>query len=230
MTHSTGIYQIRNTTNGKTYVGSTVSFEKRWALHTRQLSRGTHHTQGLQRAWNKYGAEAFVFEPLLVCSRDMLLFYEQRAIDQLRPRYNSARVAGSTLGLKMSAEARANISRAQTGKKLSAEHRAKLSEKLTGRPVSAKALAVLRGNKGRKHSEETIEKNRLAHIGFVHSPEARAKLSAANKGRVFTEEHRAKLSAAASARAQPLQSEETRARRSASLLAYYAKRRAGGVL
>lgn len=223
----TGIYQIRNTANGKLYVGSAVNFGKRWQVHLSQLRRGQHHTVGLQRAWNKYGESRFAFEPLLICAKDMLLFYEQRAIDGLRPRYNSARVAGSTLGVKHSATAKANNAAARRGKKLSAEHCAKLSEKLRGRPVSAKAMAVLTGNKGRKHSAETVEKNRRAHLGYKHTQAAKDKVAAAVKGRVVSDETRAKLSAAAKARTPPPQSAETRAKRSTALVLAWQRRKEG---
>lgn len=226
MIQAAGVYQIRNTLNGKVYIGSSVSFDRRWALHRRSLRKGTHHTVGLQRAWSKYGEEAFVFEPLLVCAPEMLLFYEQRAIDTMKPRYNSARHAGSTLGLKMSPQAKANLSAGQKGKQFSTEHKAKLSEKLRGRPCSERTLAVLRGNKGRKHSPETVEKNRQAHVGLRLSPEAKAKVSAAVKGREVTAETRAKLSAAARRRVPPAQSAETRAKRSASIARYWAAKRA----
>lgn len=218
---NTGIYQIRNTLNGNRYIGSTVSFSRRFALHRRDLQKRGHHAVALQRAWEKYGENAFVFEPLLVCAEKDLLFYEQLALDNLRPKYNSAKKAGSTLGLIISPEGRARMSEGQKGKVFSEEHRRKLSEKLTGRPCSPKALAALRGNKGRKHSPETVEKNRQAHTGFRHSDAAKKKLSALWKGREFSPEHRKKLSEAASSRAQPVQSEETRKKRSDAMKAYW---------
>ena len=55
------IYKIINAVNNKFYVGSAVNFEKRKARHLWRLKRGDHANKHLQAAWNKYGADAFVF-------------------------------------------------------------------------------------------------------------------------------------------------------------------------
>ena len=56
-----GIYQIRNIANGKVYVGSAAKFSRRFNDHKRKLNNGRHHSIKLQNAWNKNGAESFVF-------------------------------------------------------------------------------------------------------------------------------------------------------------------------
>lgn len=76
-----GIYVIRNTANGKVYVGSAVNIKGRWAVHKHGLRRGKHHSQRLQRAWNKYGEAAFVLETLELCCVDLLLEREQSYFD-----------------------------------------------------------------------------------------------------------------------------------------------------
>ena len=105
-----GIYIIRNTANGNEYVGSAVSIARRWGVHKHHLRNGKHHCAHLQRAWDKYGEDAFAFVRLLLCPRDMLIFFEQRAIDILEPTYNSARIAGSSLGVKARPEVREALS------------------------------------------------------------------------------------------------------------------------
>ena len=55
------IYKIINVVNNKFYVGSAVNFEKRKARHLWRLRRGDHVNKHLQAAWNKYGAQAFIF-------------------------------------------------------------------------------------------------------------------------------------------------------------------------
>lgn len=59
-----GIYQIRNIINNKIYVGSTVCFKNRWAVHLFLLDRNKHGNSHLQSAWNKYGKDNFIFEIL----------------------------------------------------------------------------------------------------------------------------------------------------------------------
>ena len=60
------IYRIRNVTNGKFYVGSTVNTQERFRTHRKKLRTGKHHCAHLQAAWNKYGEDCFKFEVLEV--------------------------------------------------------------------------------------------------------------------------------------------------------------------
>ena len=58
------IYQITNMVSGKYYIGSAELFARREWQHKNDLKRGVHKNPHLQAAWNKYGADAFVFEVL----------------------------------------------------------------------------------------------------------------------------------------------------------------------
>lgn len=102
-----GVYIIKNTVNGKLYVGSTKDFRKRLHAHRYALLRNKHHSKKLQNAWNKYGDKSFVFEKVLVCGVDDLLFYEQRIIDGFdtcKNGYNQLPKAGSREGAPHDAE------------------------------------------------------------------------------------------------------------------------------
>lgn len=84
-----GVYQIRNIGNNDLYVGSTtISFKSRWSGHRRLLRSNKHHSIHLQRAWNKYGEESFVFEVLTTCPQEYCPKLEQWFLDSLEPRYN----------------------------------------------------------------------------------------------------------------------------------------------
>src|SRR5882672_11359281 len=76
-----GVYLITNTVNGKVYVGSSCNTSRRRNKHKNDLQKGVHGNLRFQRAWNKYGASAFVFKVLLVCAKEYLLKWEQIAID-----------------------------------------------------------------------------------------------------------------------------------------------------
>lgn len=91
-----GVYKITNTANGKIYVGSTNNFSKRRLNHFSLLSRGKHHNVILQRIYDK-DKNSLIFEILFVCSIDMLEFYEQIMIDEIKPEYNISPYAASPM-------------------------------------------------------------------------------------------------------------------------------------
>jgi group I intron endonuclease len=113
---TSGIYTIKNTLNGRVYVGSSVDIERRWLLHRYHLRAGIHHSRILQRSWNKHGEDAFAFEVLLVVPETDLIEHEQAFIDRLKPGFNIHPNARSPLGVKRSAETKAKIAQAKNGK------------------------------------------------------------------------------------------------------------------
>lgn len=109
-----GVYEILHLPTGRRYIGSAVNYAQRRKFHLMQLRRGIHHNRRLQNAWTKHGKDQFQFNLLLICQREMVLFYEQALIDGYNPHYNIARVAGSAIGVKHSADTRkANSKRAR---------------------------------------------------------------------------------------------------------------------
>ena len=59
-----GIYQVRNTANGKMLLGSSLNLEGPLNRHRFMLKIGSHTNKALQTDWNELGAEAFTFEIL----------------------------------------------------------------------------------------------------------------------------------------------------------------------
>lgn len=76
-----GIYSITNCKNGKLYIGSSNNIYRRWREHKNMLHNNKHHSEHLQRAWNKYGEETFLFEIIEECDENILLEREQYYID-----------------------------------------------------------------------------------------------------------------------------------------------------
>src|SRR3990167_10276418 len=111
-----GIYQIRNTVNGKRYVGSAENLVRRESAHWTNLRRGAHHSAHLQRAWNKYGEKNFEFLVVGRCAPERLVDLEQEVIDHLKPEYNINPTAGSSLGIRRSEETRRKISESKMGR------------------------------------------------------------------------------------------------------------------
>lgn len=77
------IYKIINKENGKFYIGSTINLEKRKKRHFDDLHNKKHHCIFLQRAYDKYGLEAFEFYPKEVSIDDekQLRVLEERYIN-----------------------------------------------------------------------------------------------------------------------------------------------------
>ena len=59
-----GVFQIRNTSNGKVLIDSSVDMKSRWNRHRMELKFGKHQNLALQNDWNEQGEENFVFEVL----------------------------------------------------------------------------------------------------------------------------------------------------------------------
>lgn len=151
---SSAIYEIRNRVSGKSYVGSAAQLKNRWGNHKARLRRNNHHSVHLQRAWNKHGEQAFVFEALeVVHDVNHLTDREQAWMDFIQPEYNILKRAKSALGHKHGDEFRSMRSRMmrekgvspaliegsiryRKGRPLTAEHREKISAAQRGRPKS----------------------------------------------------------------------------------------------
>lgn len=164
-----GIYKIV-TPSDKIYVGSAVNFRRRRNCHRTRLNKGVHHCPGLQNAFNKYGPEALKFEVVEFVSRENLLAREQYYLDLLWPKlYNCARVAGSSMGVKVTEAARKKISAALIGVKKSPEARARMSAAQKGKKLSARTRSkISQVQLGRKQSKETAAKRAKALRGSVH--------------------------------------------------------------
>ncbi|NIA23905.1 MAG: GIY-YIG nuclease family protein [Proteobacteria bacterium] len=65
-----GIYQIRNTVNGKIFVGNSMDLDAIWNRQRMELQLGTHRNKKLQKDWNSYGEENFKYEILAELKQD----------------------------------------------------------------------------------------------------------------------------------------------------------------
>lgn len=182
---ASGVYRIVHIASGKTYIGSAADIATRWSQHRHMLRQGNHHSAYLQRAWDKYGEQSFVFEVIEEVSMNSCIEREQYWIDTLQPTYNVYPLAGSPLGYKHSEETRA-----------------KMKANAQGRPSPME---------GKHHSEDSrakIGKARegkpnIARRGKALSPEHRAKLSEAKTGKSLSEEHRQAISEATKGKKKP---------------------------
>jgi group I intron endonuclease len=252
-TKTSGIYIIVNIKSKKVYLGQSQNIRTRWITHKRSLQAGTHYNLYLQRAWLKYGAESFKFQVLEYCPVEQLdereqhfldIYIEQGlcyniAIDATAPMRGRTHVHSEATKHKMSEIAkgkvfsiqhRQHLSVAQRNKPpASAETRRKISDAVKSRPPMSdetrRKMSV--AAKNRVHhplSDETRRKISIAQKGKTHPPlsaETRIKIGLAGKGRRHTPEARLKIS-----EASKNISDETRKKRSESMKAAWAKRKA----
>ncbi len=156
------IYQIRNKINNKIYIGSTQKLNpyRRKGEHFSTLNNNKHRNTHLQKSWNKYGEENFVFEIL-----EELIFSED---------YNKNCQYEYIMGREMYymnlLNADYNIMKETSGGKLgripTQKERDYLSKLFSGRIVS----------------EETKEKIRIARAKQIITEEHKRKISEAGKG------------------------------------------------
>lgn len=82
-----GIYRIRNIIDDMCYYGSSINIHKRWNRHKNELNKNKHTNIFLQRSWNKYGQDNFIFEIIEECKEKDLLIIEQLYLNK-KPNYN----------------------------------------------------------------------------------------------------------------------------------------------
>jgi len=89
-----GVFQVKNTANGKILLGSSLNLEGPLNSHKFMLGMGSHRNEELQKDWNTYGPDHFVFEILEVVKisddpnfnlEDELTLLEQIWIEKLQP-------------------------------------------------------------------------------------------------------------------------------------------------
>ncbi len=146
-----GIYRVRNVSNNKQYIGSSINLNSRRSAHFVALRRGTHHSPILQGAYNK-APKDFVFEVVELCNKESLIVREQHYIDTLTPAYNVRRTAGNhTYNYSPSDAVRKRQSENRKGKSfhtplqraaISAAHKGKVVSKET-RMKRARAIKQL---------------------------------------------------------------------------------------
>jgi len=111
-----GVYQIVNKINARRYIGSAISLNSRRRRHFLHLRRGIHHNQYLQRAYDKYGRDAFTFSVILYVPPQDCMKVEQWFLDDWNPEYNMCTDARSKLGLHHSKETKSKISASTKGR------------------------------------------------------------------------------------------------------------------
>lgn len=155
-----GVYKITNNVNGKYYVGGSKNIINRWYNHVYELRHHQHDNIHLQRSWDNYGENSFLF--LIIEASDDIVSVEQKYLDIAKNEqnfsYNQQFLSGRVemteemkkiigqslrkrytkhkhpmLGRNHTLESRQKMSVSQTGKILSEKTKDKIRKSLSGK-------------------------------------------------------------------------------------------------
>jgi group I intron endonuclease len=170
-----GIYKIINKINGKYYVGSSKNIHKRWLYHKEDLKNNKHHSQHLQRSWNKYGFINFDFVIVEEILKENLQITEQKYLNVAKQEkemsYNGTFIVGR---VEMTDEIKRKISISNklfhTGKHsginnimYGKHHTAAVIQNLKN-DSRCKHIGISNPFYGKHHTDKTKEKMRLKLI------------------------------------------------------------------
>lgn len=207
-----GVYAIEHAPTKRAYVGQALNILDRWVRHRRALRNGRHDNKPLQRAWTKYGEDAFtirVIADLSHLSGDELVAvlagYEIAEMAKRKNLYNRAQ--GGFGRSPISDETRARLS----------EERKKMWADPEFREKRAAAHSAAMAN-------PDMQRRRVAAISAARSTdEARAKQAERAKSYWADPEFRAKRSKSLNA---TWSDPERRERHSEAIKASWVTRRA----
>lgn len=89
-----GVFQVKNTANGKVLLGSSLNLDGPLNSHRFMLKIGAHKNKALQQDWDEFGPDQFVFEILEEVQvkddpnfnlKDELTLLEQIWLEKLQP-------------------------------------------------------------------------------------------------------------------------------------------------
>lgn len=154
------IYSIKNTQNGKKYIGSSKEPKVRIRKHKRLLSNDEHFNPHLQNSYNKYGEESFDFkivEETNAETEEELYDIEQKYIDKEDPGYNFREATGPGWGAvhnhRNSEQIYEKIGKVNQGNE--SYLKGKTYEEYFGKKKAQKIKSKISGNreyrKGKKH-------------------------------------------------------------------------------
>ena len=135
---NSGIYKITNLKNGMVYIGQSINVCNRMCQHRSDLRGNRHNNDKLQKSWNKYGEDNFMFETIEICKKSQL---NDREVYWINYYKSNTRY----LGFNMDSGGNANKTVSEETKKKISENHADVSGE--NNPFYKK-----------KHTDETIDK------------------------------------------------------------------------
>ena len=159
-----GIYSITNIVNNKKYIGQSVDVKRRLSNHKWALKHDKHINDHLQKSFNKYGEDCFVFCVMCECEEDKLDELERYYIsyyDCMNPNkgYNSE--SGGNLNKHWSEELTQKMKEIRGGE----------NSGMWGKKHTEETKAIMREKSlGRHMSDEAKKKSSISHKGKLAKP------------------------------------------------------------
>lgn len=163
----TGIYCIENIVTKKKYIGQSVSIYDRWSKHKSELNHGIHDNDYMQKAWDKYGEDNFIFSVLEICEIQELDEKEKYYIDLFdalnRDCGYNLKTGGQNGGATVSEEIRKKMSEANknayvNNPSLINKRKEDALKQWSDPNIKAKIMGENNGMYGKTHSKETRQK------------------------------------------------------------------------
>jgi len=150
MSKISGIYCITNVSNGMFYLGSSVDIGRRRSSHFRELKKGVHANEHLQRSFIKYGENSFVFSVVETCHPDLVKCLENLFLNRVKICWDlcfnicDKSIGGPRMvadrhpmfGKTHTEQTRRKLSKAHIGKTRTEEHKRAISKALQNRSFS----------------------------------------------------------------------------------------------
>jgi len=176
-----GIYMFTNKLTNDIYIGQSINLANRFKNYFNISYLKHKDSLVISRALIKYGFSNFSITILEYCETSDLVAREQYYFDTLKPKYNTLKIAGSSLTHKHTEETKMKIRDSLKGILGSS---VKEKSALLGRTASdeTKVLMSMKKSKennplfGKTHKESTIDLMKQKALGRIHSEETKLKM------------------------------------------------------
>lgn len=182
-----GIYMFTNKLTNDIYIGQSINLANRFKNYFNLSYLKHKDSLVISRALIKYGLSNFSITILEYCEIPDLVTREQYYFDILKPKYNTLKIAGSSLNHKHTEETKNKISTSLKGIYVK-EKSALFGRTASNETKTLMSIKKLKENNhlfGKTHKESTIELMKQKAIGRTHTEETKSKMSSVRGNPIY---------------------------------------------